>query len=331
LHAISIFSPQLTSTLPFFLPKVAMKSLFNSMAFKNKLYTSLEKNMKTIFNKTNIDIDTSAFISASQNKGSFTKNTLSKITLAVAFTSLMSVSAFSVAGSPSNKQAPELKPSAEVIQNQETKNNVVGLSTGIVFGGVVAGPLGAAIAGLFGLFIADDINDENRLSITKKELQSTNLELVALQQNYQDSIASANQQIAAMDTAMTQAIAQVPPTIEANIQFKTASFLVEDHYKSQLDGLASELRKNSKLTIELSGFADQRGESTYNQVLSQQRAKAVKDYLISQFVNQNQVFTQSFGESELVSKSDSFEGNFFDRRVLLKVRNKKAEMTAANN
>jgi sortase system peptidoglycan-associated protein len=307
--------------------------------------------MKTTFNKTNANIGTSAFIGTSQNKDAFTKDaftknaftkkTLSKITLAVAFTSLMSVSAFSIAGSPSNKQAPELKPSAEVIKNQktrnegtknqETKNNVVGLSTGIVFGGVVAGPLGGAIAGLFGLFIADDINDENRLSITKKELQSTNLQLVALQQNYQDSIASANQQIAAMDTAMNQAIAQVPPTIEANIQFKTASFLVEDHYKSQLDGLASELRKNPKLTIELSGFADQRGESTYNQVLSQQRAKAVKDYLMSQFVNQNQVFTQSFGESELVSKSDSFEGNFFDRRVLLKVLNKTAEMTAANN
>jgi sortase system peptidoglycan-associated protein len=301
--------------------------------------------MKTIVNKTNTNtntnIDTRAFICASQNKdsltkNSLTKNTLSKVTLAVALASLMSVSAFSVAGSPSNKQEPELKLNAGVFKNQETKNketknNVVGLSTGIVFGTVVAGPLGGAIAGLFGLFIADDINDENRLSITKKELLSTNLELVALQQNYQDSIASANQQIAAMDTAMTQAVVQAPPTIEANIQFKTASFIVEDHYKSQLDGLASELRKNSKLTIELSGFADQRGGSTYNQVLSQQRAKAVKDYLISQFVNQNQVVTESFGESELVSKSDSLEGNFFDRRVRLKVRNKKAEMTAANN
>jgi sortase system peptidoglycan-associated protein len=302
--------------------------------------------MKTIVNKTNTNIDTRAFICASQNKdsltkNSLTKNTLSKVTLAVALASLMSVSAFSVAGSPSNKQEPELKLNAGVFKNQETKNketknketknNVVGLSTGIVFGAVVAGPLGGAIAGLFGLFIADDINDENRLSITTKELLSTNLELVALQQNYQDSIASANQQIAAMDTAMTQAVVQAPPTIEANIQFKTASFIVEDHYKSQLDGLASELRKNSKLTIELSGFADQRGGSTYNQVLSQQRAKAVKDYLISQFVNQNQVVTESFGESELVSKSDSLEGNFFDRRVRLKVRNKKAEMTAANN
>lgn len=272
----------------------------------------LEKNMKTTFTQTNT-------------------NKMNKITLALAFTSLMSISAFSVAQPLSKEHVAKLKTNTTEVSNNEAKNNAVGLTSGIVFGAVVAGPIGGVIAGLFGLFIADDINDENRLALTKKELTSTNQELLALQQNYQESIASANQQIAAMDSAMTQAIQQATPTLEANIQFKTASFLIEDHYISQLNGLASELRKNPKLTIELSGFADQRGESTYNQVLSQQRAKAVKDYLVSQFVNEKQVRTQSFGESELVSKSDSFEGNFFDRRVLLKVSNKTAEMTAANH
>jgi len=265
-----------------------------------------------------------------------TANRLNRITLAIAFSSLVSVSAFSVAKTSSNEQVTDrtintqaLKNTA--IKNNEAKNNAMGLGTGIIFGAVVAGPIGGAIAGIFGLFIADDINDEIRLALTKEELDNTHQQLSVLQQNYQDSIASANQQIAAMDSAMTQATQPVTPTIEANIQFKTASFLVEDHYKSQLDGLASELRKNPKLTIELSGFADQRGESAYNQVLSQQRAKSVKDYLISQFVNENQVLTQSFGESELVSKSGSFEDNFFDRRVRLKVSKQSAEMTAANH
>jgi peptidoglycan-associated lipoprotein len=278
--------------------------------------------MKTTVNKTNA-------------------NRLNRITLAIAFTSLVSVSGFSVAKAPSNEQITEMAKNTQELKNtdrdstdlksNEAQNNAIGLGSGIVFGAVVAGPIGGAIAGIFGLFIADDINDENRLVLTKEELNNKNQELLALQQNYQDSITSANQQIAAMDIAMTQATQPVAPTLEANIQFKTASFLVEDHYKSQLDGLASELRKNPGLTIELSGFADQRGESAYNQVLSQQRAKSVKDYLVSQFVNANQVLTQSFGESELVSESDNFEDNFFDRRVLLKVSKKSAEMTAANH
>jgi sortase system peptidoglycan-associated protein len=307
-------------------------SLFNDMAFQHRYQKQrlsndktflniLEKTMKTVTH--NIATNEATVLKPATAKRAFTKTTL-----AIAFTSLMSVSAFSVAGPNSNDQA---FMSPEEIKKQETQNEVVGFGTGVLFGAAVAGPVGAAVAGLFGILIADDMNDEAKLELSKNELSSKSQELVALQHDYEKSIASANQQIAAMDSAMTQTIRQVTPALEANIQFKTASFIVEDHYKSQLDGLASELRKNPSLKIELSGFADQRGDSTYNQVLSEQRAKAVKDYLVSQFVNDNQVITQSFGESELVSKSDSNEDNFFDRRVMLKVSSKPAEMTAANH
>ena len=244
-----------------------------------------------------------------------------KVTLAIAFTTLLSVSGLSVASE---------KLDEEALQKQENTNHVVGLGTGVVFGAAVAGPFGAAVAGLFGLFIADDINDEKRLELTKNELSNKSQELASMQNDYESSLADANAQIAEMDSAMTKAIEQVTPNLETNIQFKTASFLIEEHYKTQLDGLASQLRKNPSLKIELSGFADQRGESQYNQVLSEQRANAVKEYLISQFVNDEQIITQSFGESELVSKEGNYEENFFDRRVQLKVSAKAAEMTAAN-
>lgn len=285
--------------------------------------------MKALFTKTNANKNNAVSDSAFSNNNPLNKSAFNKVTLAIAFSSLMGVSAFSVASSRTNEQLAT--PSAQEIKSQEDKNNAVGFGTGAVFGAVVAGPVGAVVAGLFGILIADDVNDKNRLTKATNALNSTNNELIALQRDYQQSIASANQQIAAMDSAMSQAVQQVTPSLEANIQFKTASFIVEDHYKSQLDGLASELRRNPKLKIELSGFADQRGESTYNQVLSEQRAKAVKEYLISQFVNDNQIITQSFGESELVSESNNFEDNFFDRRVLLKVSNKPVDMTAANN
>ncbi|MFT5277869.1 MAG: peptidoglycan-associated lipoprotein [Glaciecola sp.] len=290
--------------------------------YKTTLHISLERIMKTSINK----LSTS---NSNSKNAAFNRKIFTKTTLAIAFTGLISASAFSVAG----QQDDRIQPQGEELQlvEKESVNQAVGLGTGIVFGAAVAGPVGAAVAGLFGLFIADDINDEKRLDLTQNELNRTTEELTALQQDYQDSVANTSQQIAEMDSAMTKEIQQVTPYLEANIQFKTASFLIEDHYKSLLDGLASQLRKNPSLKIELSGFSDQRGESTYNQVLSEQRAKAVKDYLVSQFVNEQQVIAQSFGESELVSESDNFEDNFFDRRVTLKISNKPAEMTAANN
>lgn len=295
--------------------------------------------MKTAFTKTSSNNNAFATTLAGNTNGNalisspLARSAFTKTTLAIAFTSLMSVSAFSNAATNASKstKGDAAIMSTQAMKNQETKNGAIGLGAGILVGAAVAGPVGAAVAGIFGLFIADDMNDEAKLTLAEQRLTQSSQELVALQQDYQQSIAAANQQIASMDSAMSQAMQQVTPALETNIQFKTASFIVEDHYKSQLDGLASELRKNPSLKIELSGFADQRGESTFNQVLSEQRAAAVKDYLLSQFVNDNQVVTQSFGESELVSESDTNEDNFFDRRVLLKVSNKPAEMTAATH
>jgi peptidoglycan-associated lipoprotein len=94
--------------------------------------------------------------------------------------------------------------------------------------------------------------------------------------------------------------------------------------------IAKTLQKNPALSITLSGFADKRGDSTFNQALSEQRALTVKNYLINNNVREEQVITNSFGESSLVSAGVHFEDDFFDRRVMLKVSDDQTEMTAAN-
>ena len=105
---------------------------------------------------------------------------------------------------------------------------------------------------------------------------------------------------------------------------------MEKHYESQLDLIAQTLQQNPKLSITLSGFADKRGDTTFNQALSEQRALTVKNYLINKGIKEKQVITNSFGESELVSSGEYFEDDFFDRRVMLKVSDGQTEMTAAN-
>ena len=84
------------------------------------------------------------------------------------------------------------------------------------------------------------------------------------------------------------------------------------------------------MNISLSDFADQRGDSTFNQALSEQRALTVKKYIVDKGIASKQVITNSFGESSLVSTGENFEDDFFDRRVMLKVTDDQAGMTAAN-
>ena len=237
-----------------------------------------------------------------------------KITTAIAFTCLMSGTAI-----------------AEQPSKQEKTNEVIGLSSGAIIGTVIAGPIGGIIASIFGVMIANDLNSDKRLETANNSLEQKDQKLIVMQQNFEEAEKHARVKMASMYSALEQAaFKQSPPEIESNIQFKTSSYLLEEHYKSQLDLIAKTLQNNPKMSITLSGFADQRGDSTFNQALSEQRALTVKNYLINNDVKKEQVMTNSFGETSLVSAGTNFEDDFFDRRVMLKVSESQTEMTAAN-
>jgi peptidoglycan-associated lipoprotein len=170
------------------------------------------------------------------------------------------------------------------------------------------------------------VNSDKKLAATSALVSQKNSELLTMQQRYSEADARANILMATLDKTMEQ----TTPEISTNIQFKTASSQLEQHYKSELDLLAATLRKNPKLSVKLSGYADQRGDSDYNQALSEQRALSVKNYLVSQGVLEDQLLTQSFGESQLVSNGKELEDNFFDRRVSLQLSDNGSAMTAAN-
>lgn len=219
-------------------------------------------------------------------------------------------------------------------RTQEEKNNeLIGLGSGVVVGAAIAGPIGAAVAGIFGLLIADDVNDENRLDLAENELELAESklsrqqnQLLALTKQYEQAKAQNQQRLAALDREFEKVLQET----QANIQFKTASYEIESHFKPQLDLLAKGLSQNPELVVNLSGFADRRGDDSYNKALSEQRVLSVKSYLINKGVKEQQVLTNSYGESNPVAQAQSFEDDFFDRRVLVKVGESDDEMTASN-
>lgn len=242
------------------------------------------------------------------------KSTKTKITSAIAFTCLLSGNVM-----------------AEQNNHREKTNEVIGLSSGAIIGTVVAGPIGGIIAGILGVMIANDVNSDKRLETANHSLKQKDQQLFVMQQNFKQQKERTMLQIATMDSALEQAdFTHSSLEIESNIQFKTASYDLEKHYQSQLNLIAIALHKNPKVSVTLSGFADKRGDSTFNQALSEQRTLTVKNYLINKGIKEEQVITNSFGESSLVSAGVNYEDDFFDRRVMLKVSDKQAQMTAAN-
>src|SRR5690606_35671419 len=86
-----------------------------------------------------------------------------------------------------------------------------------------------------------------------------------------------------------------------------------------LDNLAADLKKFPRLSIELQGHTDSVGADAYNQKLSQQRADAVREYLLTQGVNASQISARGYGESRPVANNATAEGRALNRRVVMQV------------
>ena len=72
--------------------------------------------------------------------------------------------------------------------------------------------------------------------------------------------------------------------------------------------------------VSVEGFTDSRGADDMNLKLSQDRANAVKDYLVSQGVKPEKVRAMGRGEANPVASNDTPEGRANNRRVEIVVQ-----------
>ncbi|WP_164122328.1 OmpA family protein [Sphingobacterium sp. xlx-130] len=69
-----------------------------------------------------------------------------------------------------------------------------------------------------------------------------------------------------------------------------------------LDRLVKTMKEHPSLKIELSSHTDSRASSRYNEVLSQNRAQAAVDYIVSQGISRNRLVAKGYGETRLVNR-----------------------------
>ncbi|HEY5535155.1 MAG TPA: OmpA family protein [Ignavibacteria bacterium] len=87
----------------------------------------------------------------------------------------------------------------------------------------------------------------------------------------------------------------------------------------ELDRLYKFLNDNSDISVEISGHTDNIGSDEYNITLSNARANAVKDYLISKGISGNRIMSKGYGKSKPVATNDTDEGRQLNRRVEFKI------------
>ena len=106
-----------------------------------------------------------------------------------------------------------------------------------------------------------------------------------------------------------------------NVFFSTGSYkLLPKSFKS-LDEVVKLMKSDESLMIDIDGHTDAQGSDESNQVLSDNRAGAVKTYLVSKGVSETRLKSAGYGETKPVADNTTAAGRAKNRRTEMTVRN----------
>ena len=111
------------------------------------------------------------------------------------------------------------------------------------------------------------------------------------------------------------------PIVLKNIFFETKSYNLLPVSLIDLDILADILLENKTMKIEIEGHTDNVGKPEDNQKLSEKRAIAVVEYLLSKGVKAAQLTGKGYGETKPVAGNDSEAGRAKNRRTEFTILN----------
>lgn len=111
--------------------------------------------------------------------------------------------------------------------------------------------------------------------------------------------------------------------ISKNIFFETASTNLKPVSKAKLDELHSIIKGYSDFTLSIEGHTDSSGAADLNQRLSEKRAAAVRNYLVSKGLPSHRITSIGYGENRPIADNNTAEGKRMNRRVELKFKARK--------
>lgn len=118
-------------------------------------------------------------------------------------------------------------------------------------------------------------------------------------------------------------------TFDSGLLYDFDSDVVKAEAQNNLRELALSLDKYPGSDLMIVGHTDSQGSDSYNQSLSERRASAAANYLVSQGVARARITTRGLGETEPVASNDTDAGRQTNRRVEVAIYASAAERAAA--
>ena len=108
--------------------------------------------------------------------------------------------------------------------------------------------------------------------------------------------------------------------INLKVLFEFDKAVVQPVFNQQIEAVAGFMKKYPETTTVIEGHTDSKGPDSYNMKLSQQRAEAVKQQLVTLYgIDAQRLDTVGYGETRPVDTNATDEGRYNNRRVVATV------------
>jgi outer membrane protein OmpA-like peptidoglycan-associated protein len=108
------------------------------------------------------------------------------------------------------------------------------------------------------------------------------------------------------------------PIVLEGITFATGKADITQESEATLEKALKTLNTYNEITVEISGYTDNVGNAKSNQKLSEKRANAVKDWLVSKGVDASRLTAVGYGQENPIAPNDTKENKQKNRRIEFK-------------
>lgn len=223
-----------------------------------------------------------------------------------------------------------------------SKQETTGFVSGVALGALAGGPPGAILGGAIGALFGDGWKARGEVSALQIDLVQSQAAYAKLSRENEEINRQYKLALAQLDNARTQTPQYLNATHTPNslsdccdntglsLHFRSGSSKIEPQYTEQLSGMAKIAELLPTTRIEIIGYADRTGDADMNLSLSKQRSDSVRQFLNRIGIQDSSITTIAYGETQPVQATQSFESDFFDRRVIVRLKDTSKQMLTQN-
>jgi outer membrane protein OmpA-like peptidoglycan-associated protein len=212
---------------------------------------------------------------------------------------------------------------AEGVKKGGSKQESIGVVSGMTVGALAGGPFGAVIGAAAGALMGDhyhkQLEDQKALAADLSQTQAARTRL-------QGDLVLTQEQSEKLGVAVDRS-----RDLEASIGFRTNDSVPSDEDVVRLQKLGALASAVGNVKVRVSGYADPRGSEKVNAALSERRADSVAHVLVQAGVDPTRLIVESHGEADSKAIDGDLDGYAFERRVTVKIESDSGDTAVAKN